>query len=196
MANKDITLKVYPSGFLGSDSASLTRPIPLAQIRDQIINMTATTAPDTRTANQDLISLYNASVGKPDVFLSFDYREKVLKEVLKSFGVTDIYVWMTVQRNSLYWSQSHSDWIDETLGYIYKGRPRKYVGGIWRRSLNVQENVGGPERQSALITELYGHNGKTGINRDTSLIKFVNDWLTCNNGFDDLLNSVNLIFGK
>ena len=196
MASNDITLKVYPSGFLGSDTASLTRPIPLAQIRDQIINMTAAATPDTRTANQDIISLYMASVGKPDVFRSFEYKEKVLTQALKAFGVDDIYVWLTVQRDSVYWSNAHADWIDETLGYIYKGRARRYVGGIWRRSLNVPENVGGPEKPSPLMLELYGRDGKSGTNRDTSLTKFIHDWVSCENGFDDLLNSLNLIFGK
>lgn len=194
MADSSITLKTYPSGYLGSDQASKTRPMPVAQIRDMIINMTATASPDTRTANQDIVDIFTSSVSKPDIFHDFDYRERVLTLAMKAFGVTDIYVWISSQRYSRYWSINHADWIDETLSYIYHGGTRRYIGAIWKRSLNVQENIGGPTKQSQLVTELFGTDGKSG--QDTSLHSMIQKWCSREGGFDDLLNSINLLFGK
>lgn len=198
--------KVYPSGFLGSGEVGTTRPIDMEKIRNRLFDLSAITNPDGHTANIDVVRLWDDTIfGSPE-YKEFEFKERILKIALPAFGTAKILDWIQLQRNSPYYGDYHEKWIDETLMYVFAGRPRTLSIHNWTTLLQMVDthNI---ETDSEITKHFFfGKSLNKPIPKLTQIHQiqspnllvtdFIGQWVQRKGGIDDLVCSLHVLFGK
>lgn len=195
-------LKIYPSGFLGSNLVPQTAPVDVITTAKQLFNKGLNPKVSRYTGNQEVVSLWDDACAGSPAYHTFDFKMQVVEAGLRAFGTFKLIDWIGMQAESPYWSTNHRDWIDETLAFVYDGRRRRLSENNWRVLLTAdQDNLSG-ERLSRivrhyLLSEKLRSEAVTHPFRGNITVgEFVADWCAREGGNQDLLGSLNNLFGK
>lgn len=185
----NFALKIYPSGFLGAENVTHTKPIDLENIKKTLFSAMNIANPDGHTANLAVLQMYKKYIGNETAHKSFQFKEEVLKIALSAFGTDSVYVWVAAQKRSPYYGKWHSRWIDETLSFVLEGKNRDLSPPNWI-GLLATPGCDGDKLPSPTVSKLLG-----GSNAELSIQTFILEWVRRPGGIDDLIQSLNILFG-
>ena len=199
---EEVEFKVYPSGFLGSHSVATTKPIDVEKIKDRLFDLSAISNPDGHTANLEVTRLWGKVIEGTPEYKLFDFKENILVTALKAFGAMRIIDWLRIQQESPYYSDYHTRWVDETLAYVFEGKPRVYSTHNWTTLLQMVPGV--TERGITPATKHYfyqdtNYKQLAMINYPSPnllMTDFIATWVSQPFGIDDLIASLYVLFGE
>lgn len=198
-------LKLYVRGFFGSRALSTEavqkRVGPLRSVFDLTPE-----AVQHVVSNESVIEIYTQVVGRQVHHVKFDYRERVIKVALRSFGLFDFAMWLEVQKTSPTFTQLHADFLMDTLNYIATGKRRIPVDS-WERMISTGANdpfnkIQYCPKELSLFDSSMRFNNTGEITSTVAQNKnpynlntVINRWLSHSGGFSDLVVSLYILFG-
>lgn len=195
-------LKIYPSGFLGSPNVPQTRPIDVVTTASRLLNKSYMPQHSSYLANAEVYDLWTDVVsGDPD-YKKFEFKERVLKCALSAFGTERIMDWIEAQQINLKAGESHYRWIDETLLYIFAGKNREMSTNNWYVLLSAGGIGTNRSIQSKVIKHyMLGEKDRdiwtpSTYRADMTVREFILAWVRAKGGMEDLITSLNVLFGK
>jgi len=192
----DNSLKIYPSGFLGSSVNPQTLPLDLISKAKQLFNNALVTKVSPYTASLDVIELWQVAISGSSEHNTFEFSERVLRYAISAFGVDQLLDWLDAQISSPEYNDNHSRWIDETIEYVFGGRRRNLSDNNWIMLLHAGDNEPLKRGYSDTVKR-YLLTGSILENRSNITIKnFILHWVRQPNGIHDLLSSLNVLYGK
>jgi hypothetical protein len=198
----NISLKPYPSGFLGS--TNVTQAVTIKEsdektILNQVFNRVSTSKVSPHSSAQELNKLWKTNLsGNASDESEFDFNEKVLILAKSIFGTDTFSQWLSVQSMNLEYTKEHHKFIDETINFIYYNvnRPMAFNNWITLLSGSVVETVT-PKytalQEKWLIESLRSDRNK--INASMSIESLLLDWVRKDKGINDLLCTLYVLFG-
>lgn len=192
----DNQLKVYPSGFYGSNQVAQTLPLDLVSKAKLLLNNSSVKKINPYTASQDVVELWATTISDTPEYTTFEFKEKIIKCALTVFGSEKLIDWLSIQVESPEYSKIHSEWIDETISFVYGGKSRQLSHNNWIALLTAVDNV---HINVGLSDTVKYHLLSRGVlvNRSNVTIRqFILNWLKQPNGINDLLSSLNVLYGK
>lgn len=189
-ANSDLCY--YPSGFLGSGAAPLTKAVIPAIAERTSRSINAIVEPNLMGGNGDVQALWDAVVaGEPGVD-KFEFREKTLRVAKAAFGTVKLYDWLVAQTNTPGFSPWQADYLNETLEFALYGVPRRLSYNNWVVLLAPNHAMPPKDLPRTLcewLADRYQRGGMT-------ITSFIGCWLTQERGVIDLLETLYVLFGK
>ena len=190
---------IYGRGFLGYDNG-------LARKEDQnfdIKKQTALVRFQKPSSKQKGFGVFNEAVDKLYLQLtrqerdltSFPYRRAVLIEALRAFGTYSFKDWCKLQTTSFYFTENHRRFLEDTLNFIRTGE-RSYGLRPWEFTLN-QENATYQSKKVIFDYDAYFDSFKeSNGSSDFSTASTIQRWVSQPRGFEDMIVTLHLIFGK
>lgn len=192
--------RLYPRGFLGDlnnnpienkrdDGAEVLRAIRNAETKPPRTAMVG--AP-----NQDIGILYHEYMVTPSVMERFAWREKLLTVALKAFGTDSLALWLKAQPTSPYFGKRHRDFVNDCLLFV-NGRQRTLALSSWDMIIS-NDDFSSVASTGTKVKDMYDeYAGNTGSMREhVSIVDLISMWCGCENGYSDLLISLNIMFGR
>lgn len=200
---KNQPLVVYPRGFIGVVTAGLNKEQNEKTYAKQVIALRY-----NKLEEEESNDVYNLNVTKlyrqvMDSVLGFDkllFTKAVVIQALVNFGHNDIEEWLGVQRQSRYFSLNHQRFILETFKFIQTGKRitslRSWEIVIRRKSISDAESVLNNRSFDKSVAEFFSSNALDGKPTTSNLLRLIPLWLSHRGGAEDLLITLNIIFGK
>lgn len=210
----NLQLKIYPSGFIGSNRVQTTKNLDLLSIETQMLNLSSIANPDSYTGNLEVTDLWENVISGTPEHSTFDFKERILRCASEAFGEESVYRWITAQKKSPYFGEYHAMWLDETLHFVMSGIPRSYSIHNWSVLLRLKDNELlapetpatayyfkgiGPRPQKANVLQFNTADTPPDVLKLTNATPFdvfIKTWCSRKGGIDDLMGSLFLLFGK
>lgn len=194
-------MAVYPvlqSGFIGMTQEGLRRPDPIeATLRESVLLKDIKQPLSKYFYSPEVTELFARWCGDPKSLKDFDFREQILKAAIKAFSTISFYRWLELQNEKTTFSDLHKAFIMETLEYIFMYKERSIQPVQWLRLLEADDKSA---RVKVDLTKYYPHdnagNAITGWDIPVKLEKVIASWVSLDNGFEDLLVCLMIIFGS
>lgn len=183
-------LRDYPSGFLGSASVKNTRPMEKAANQARILDGSSINPIEGRPAALEVCQIWEAYSSGADEAKTFEFTERVISCAVKVFGTTYLIDWIAAQPASPDWDEWNFRWIEETLNYVYRGKPRALSYNNWVSLLAI-DGDDGPTQNSEAFKRL-----GDGSHHHATIADFIQSWLQNDGGFTDLVESLYVLFGN
>lgn len=185
-------LKIYPSGFLGSSTAPQIEESAIQAVRQRLFGTTVAADTPVFSANRDVTNLWKEIVSDTPDFKSFAFKERIIKAAIQAFGTKTIKAWVEAQHRSQFHTQYHQNWIEETLNFVLGSRPRCYPHNVWFPLMRCGqgEPISSPSMAVRRILE------EVPDMHALSIEDFVVMWCRQPKGVDDMMASLNVLFGK
>lgn len=194
-------LKPYPSGFLGSNTVQQTTADNLYDVKaavNQMFNRPNTATASKFTSSVEVNSIWSDVLAGGSKVNTFEFKERVIKAAIKSFGTETFAEWLSAQSANPQFTKDHHRFIDETILFVRDGNKRDYTFSNWFLILGSD----GLENDTVKYTQiqqtylLQNNQYQSGRNNTSKTIKeFVMDWVKQNKGIEDLTSSLFVLFG-
>lgn len=206
--NGQSAFRLYPRGFLGGFPPAqiertervIDRPIFDHQYRLNIVRP----ADNTTYPNSVIVELYNKYISQPAETNTFEFRKKVYQVALTAFGTDRFDRWYIQQLYSPAFGDNHSRFLDDTFNFI-NGKRREMSTTMWGTLIEMEKSPGIPAKASEVATKFFDLGTLTGEdNRGPSCIDrshvdlpyVIQAWVSRPDGFEDLLLTLNILFGS
>ena len=196
---------VYGSGFIGFDinitERKVTRPSTTKMLVDSRFNKPPMSKPNYELHNDRVSDLYDRLITQTSDMTSFTFKDEIVTTALTAFGTQNFNTWVMLQNSSPFVTREHARFIMETLAFI-AGTPRQISLSVWQRILkkrqeNQQPRLETPIDPSAFFRDINPDFTFSGLQQSRSdLGAIVAEWTSRPRGFEDMLWSLNVIFGK
>lgn len=188
MPSDEIILRPYPSGFLGSALVKNTAPIDQERMRHRMFSHSAISDLEGRPASLIVAQLWDLISSGVGEVRTFEFHEQVLAHALVVFGRQCWTDWVVAQKQAPNYDSYHCQWLIETLEYVHLGKPRKLTCFNWVALLAAAGDDVSRADEIKLDELLYDIG-------EPALDTFLQMWLTQPGGFEDLLQSLHVLFG-
>lgn len=131
-------------------------------------------------------SLYDIYHARTAVSRSWNYRRSVIESAIRLFGNFD--VWLRDQRNNPWIVGHNRKFIEETVDFIH-GKPRLLSVHVWQDLIEDTSDIGRSLSINALGIDLSSKG------RGESTTQMLQQWMSRPNGIDDLILTLNVLFG-
>jgi hypothetical protein len=191
-------LKLYVRGFFGSKANSSetfqtwkSRPIlSVFDLDPQAV--------DHVVANESVVEVYNQLVRRQVIHTDFDFRERVIRIAGQAFGVGNFGLWAAVQKESPTFTQTHADFISDTVRFIVNGK-RQMPVSMWEHLIGPGSNDPNapPTFEDALFPQLPdGYSFRSQVQTNNNLSNVICRWLSQQGGFTDMVTTLYTLFGE
>lgn len=216
------TVVLYPRGFLGFDIGLAARD-PNTNL-DQILAAIRFNRPVPKQAviasNHDVDELWREFTTARKYVTQANFREKILLAGLRAFGTDNFEEWCAIQERSPFFTDMHRRFLNDTFNFILTGNRSMNVMS-WQTLLEYEEathkdreirldyktlfgaNLGGYMPTTPFIDIVTGPawprpgaNGYNPIHPRTELSSVLHFWVAKDNGFEDLIASLFILFGS
>lgn len=197
MAAQD-NLKLYVRGFFGSKMMSNETYHP---VRSQPILSVFDLNPEALkhvVCNESVVSIYTQMVMRQVIHTDFDFRERAIKVALSAFGVDNFHLWVKLNAASPMFTQTHADFITDTVRFIMTGK-RNLPVGTWEQVISPGSNDPNdeiefdPQLMSCLPT---GYSTLRRQPTQANLHNIIALWLSRDGGFTDMVVTLYTLFGE
>jgi hypothetical protein len=193
---------VLQSGFLSPTNPLFHVSDPIsAQIVNQQLKM-GVSVKETLSPfhyHAELNNLFHAHTTNPCLLDAFDFRERLLQNIKNAIGLTSFYTWFLIQKNSPYLTNTHIQFMEDTLHYLDTGQRRVAVTS-WLATVSARHTPNPDlkaffsphsyfERQ---VVRTFQSRQKELSNINTALV----NWCAHPDGFGDLLYFSKIVFGE
>ena len=200
MNDKDYV--VFPRGFIGVANTSLNTEKNKKTAVDKIIDLrykNVDTDVDSDVYNSIITRLHGNMIDSL-VRDKLSFNKAIIVEAFKSFDDNNFGVWINLQKNSRYFTVNHQKFILETLKYIQTGRRdtsfRTWEVILHREIIDDSEHVSKNSKFDIELKNFFAHQLSDGLTLSNSLPRIFPQWLSHRGGNEDLLLTLNIIFGK
>ncbi len=191
---------VYPHGFVGARLISREPPTPsdMAEKFGAMLTGDGVIMPESvKPYNKVVENLTRTLLSGSPLSRTFDFREKILKTALTAFGSSDIGVWYAEQYKSAEFGDIHQRFLDDCFRFIMTGE-RELVPEYWYKILSCKEDrtddLGSVTR--AAFGTGWGDRAQRFLDRPNKTIqKVICEWTAQKGGHEDMLLSMNILFG-
>lgn len=190
------TYPILQSGFVGLTQQGLRRPdIVEPSLRQSVIFKEYKLPLARYFFSPEVTELFVAWSSNPNSLKDFDFRERIIKAALASFGNPSIYRWITMQDEKPTVSDLHKAYILETMEYLFADKPRSIQNVQWIRLLEASEKS---HRVHVDVEKYFSRSAlgpATEFRLPSALRDIIRAWVTKEQGFEDLLITLFVIFG-
>ncbi len=151
------------------------------------------------TVNPQIMRSYEQLVRGDIKAVSFDFRERVIREALGAFGTDSLAAWVAELIDLQTVTQGHIDFVNDFLGFALDGCDRKLPPQTWEAlivpQIRTSEPLKIPDHVNSFLgtTEYLG--GLVREQRDCSIAYLISQWLSRPTGFTDMTVTLNTLFG-
>lgn len=196
---KDHDIVVYDRGFIGFDNGL----IELSESDNSLKSKVNAIKLNKSTKKEENDLIYNAAIDKLYTqlikgernFKSFNFKRAILIEAIRSFYIHSFNDWCLLQEEFEYFTENHKNFLNDTFNFILNGE-RKYGLRVWEYILKKENKVleinSNNKLQVREFFELLNENKE----KNFSITNVISKWVSQSNGYEDLLCSLHLIFGK
>lgn len=185
-------LKIYPSGFLGSSTVAMIEESAVQAVRQRLFGTVVNSELPAFSANRDISALWKEVVSGTQDFKSFEFKERIVRAAITAFGTKTIKAWVEAQHRSEYHTPYHQSWIEETLNYVLASKPRAYPWSVWFPLMRCGQ--GEPIKGTSMAVRRILEESPDV--RALSVEDFIVMWCRQPDGVNDLIASLNIVFGK
>ena len=211
---------ILQSGFIAIPHGDLVLPIkdPINETINNVLQgKTNVEPPQKYHYDKTITDLYHQYTENHRILTNFEYRERVLQAALHAFSHSSLNSWIEMQSKSEFFTFMHKEFILDTLHYLTNGS-RKINIESWPFLLEVRQATlkdrdfvlneapyfaggGSPLDTTKPYWAGYYDGTPYGIGRTqplpngdihTVLIR----WTSIDNGYSDLIQALNIIFGS
>ena len=195
------TFKIYPRGFLGSVQSPTVERSATGTSNDAGLvgrlqyDMTLFDANKSKkiTANMIIDKHYRDFVRSGSI--NFNKREQVFIAALNAFGTKNIYQWYCAQFESPSFGETNRTFLDDIFKFIQTGR-RALPLTNWNSLVRADETNDGNRQLGTHASSYFGCGTVDNMPiRYTSVQQFLQDWLSREGGFNDMIFSLFILFG-
>lgn len=191
-------LKLYVRGFFGSDAMS-TESVEAPRARPilSVFDLDPKALKHV-VCNESVVEVYNQMIRRQVIHTDFDFRERVIKIALTAFGVNDFITWAKLNTNSPTFTQTHADFITDTVRFITTGKRHMPVS-MWEHLVSPGTNdpTSPIDYDRSLMTMLPGGwSSRSKQPVPYNIHNVVTQWLSQSGGFTDMVTSLYTLFGE
>lgn len=199
----DKFLVVYQRGFIGVSTPGLNVETNDKTIIDKVIDLRY-----NKTEQTDVTEVYNLNIVKIyrtliEGILTKDKLtivKAILVEAIRGFGSNDFAEWLELQKKSRYFSKHQQNFILDTLRFIKTGR-RETSFRTWefilkKEQTNDTTHVSQNKNFDKEVEDFFSSISSDGKPINIDLNRILAQWLTHRNGYEDLILTLNILFGK
>lgn len=192
---------ILQSGFVTSsddDTASLNSNVNL--FKDYVLNKGYLKTNNEYLYSEKVKVLFDMYMADHKSLNVFDFREKILIEAFNSFKINSMFFWFRSQAMSPFLSSMHIEFLLDTLEYVDSGKRRMDISQ-WKNLLDTNSKKSSTDLNvDKFFNEDYSKPvGNDGLMRigglPGTMEDFIRSWVIKENGFEDLLISLYVIFG-
>lgn len=194
-------LRLYPRGFLGKNVQSQTERT-VNPYQDQInqhqfmVDTNQNSSVSAIVANPEVEGVYADYIRDVVATSSFEFKERILKVALDSFGTINFGTWCIAQYDSKAAGDLHNRFIEDTLRFIVEGR-REMSLPTWMAIIKITDegnNIGHMSQQTKdYLKILSDYRAET---YNISLIEVIQKWCSKPGGMEDMLVTLHVLFGS
>lgn len=184
---------ILQSGFIASSESGLSvHKTETDIVLDYTLGKTHLKNINNYFFSKDITALHKAWHGDQSLLTKFEFREKILKEAKQAFAFltgTSFQKWVQLQVDKESVTDMHMHFLNETIGFIF-GKTRTMTVHQWYSLLEA--------RSTNNHSDISLNINNLGIDSSSiySLEKVIQLWVSRKDGFEDLLNSLFVIFGE
>jgi hypothetical protein len=196
------TLKVYPSGFIGSGLVGQTPAENILSIAKHLNNQMPIRAPAIYTANLQAVNLWQDVINGSSTCNTFEFKEKIIECALQAFGTATIGEWLSIQASSPGFSKMNLSFIEETILFIYGRKQRNLGVSSWCALLDCDDKDNSNCLESKIVKHFIMGVPLSGVDLnpaylvDEPISRLILDWMQVPQGPRDLLESLVILFGR
>jgi hypothetical protein len=184
---------VLQSGFVSFTKDGLLRPPPHEDMMLRRILMKDFMISNLdQYYNGEVTAVYEEWRADPSLMRTFEFRERVLLAAFKAFACENMHRWFTVQLKLHSLSIMHEKFLEETLNFIKWNTPRTIEATQWEKFIEHPTKL----HNTSLDADKWLTGDDVNYYISTTIDKFLAKWVSRVNGFEDLLISLNVIFGS
>lgn len=201
---KEHLLVVFSRGFIGLSTPGLNKETNKKTVADQLIDIRYRA--DTKT--EDKMEVYNVNITKMYTAMidgtyhgnSITFNKAIIVEALRNFGSVNLLDWINLQKTSRYFTSNHQKFLLDTLNFIVTGK-RKTTIRTWeiilkRKTVDDVESVSNNKEFDSKILSFLNSIASDGNPISSNLTRIIPEWFSHRGGNEDLLLTLNIIFGK
>jgi hypothetical protein len=201
MAEDHGQFKIYPRGFLGATlRPHVSKSSSLLENNNgfhQVISRSITKSNGVMDFNTRISGLNAEYIRGEARCLSFGFRREILQCAIAAFGTQDFENWYLQQHICPVAGEFHQKFLQDTLHFISEGK-RDMCLENWQALLALSEQGGISKDIGDYAKAFFGI--RNGVNnryrQNTQLLDVLQQWCARPNGIEDLLGSLNILFGS
>jgi hypothetical protein len=146
--------------------------------------------------NRRIIHNYVTLLRNPEVSQTFDFREKVIKDVKDAFGMPFLDAWFGACYAAGYMDPLRQRFLEETMNYIC-GKGRGMAINVYLSSIGFATEKCKVEGFTPAISDLLGVSRPDNALRQNTLktSEVLQGWIAQPGGFNDLVTSAMIFWG-
>ena len=187
---------VHVNGFVGAALDSHGQLVSSKPVQTTGGNPVSVSQSITHTYNRSIVDNYVTLLRSPQATITFDFREKVIKDVLAAFGMPYLDAWFAANYATGYVDPLRARFLDETVSFV-TGRGRAMPLNVYVSSIGIPDTKQPLKEFSEPIAELLGiasvDNGLTANTLKTS--EFIQSWIAQPGGFNDMMTAAMILWG-
>lgn len=206
---------ILQSGFVSFPNRDLQKDTPTEPtIRQEVIFKVKRNPLEKYHYSKEVSELFSRWVNNRNALKDFGFRERILKAAFSLFKNISFFEWLRFQNDKPMFSDLHRVYAIETLDYLTGRSPRKIENIQWIRLLEANEKTSGtrvdldsyfirngqseaigPVCEIASSASNYG-SAMNAKQLPMKLVDILQIWTAKERGFEDLLITLNVIFGS
>lgn len=189
-------LPVLQSGFIAMSDAPFRLPDPsIPTIRSAVIFSEFKPPLQNFFYSELITELYDNYSANRRLMDDMDFRERLLRAAFEAFGTPMVAKWIMLQQNTDVVTALHMRFLIDTFEFIVTGNERYMQPTSWIDLIEHSESAHTVKVDAASYLKLKNKlNGYREI--PSSFVELIATWTRRKNGFEDLLVSLFVIFGR
>lgn len=200
----DRYLVVFPRGFIGRANPGLNKETNNTTMADKIeavrYNNMSTREQTSEVYNLNVTQMYEAMVGQYTTRCKLTVIKAIVLEAFRNLGERDFSDFIGMQRESRYFTRQHQDFILDTLRFIQTGKRdtslRTWEIVLRRKLIDDVQSVHCHPRYDKCVADFFNSSAVDGLPITGSMHRVISQWMSHRNGHEDLLLTLNILFGK
>lgn len=194
---------IYPRGFVGFDTDAVKAKKKLNDIiptlRSLEFNRYIQQDNNVYPSNTTINELWKEYINNVSTTKTFAFRERILLAALSAFGTNSFYDWCLLQLENKLVAPIHKKFIIDIFYFITTGK--KSIGNqTWLNLIRIDNHkVFKTNDSNNFNKEIYDYfllDKDPQYQKQTTLFYHITEWTQQENGFDDLLGSLMVLFGE
>lgn len=199
----DRYLVVFPRGFIGRANSGLNKETNNETMADKIEAIRYNNMSREQTIevyNLNVTEMFNVMINQRLAHDKLQFVKAVIYEAYRNFGDRDFMDWISIQRESRYFTRNHQEFILDTMRFIETGKrntsTRTWEVLLRRNLIDDSQSVHNHPRYAKCVAGFFSSLAVDGKPLTGAMDRVISQWLSHRNGHEDLLLTLNIVFGK
>lgn len=183
---------VLQSGFLCTNLGVLEKgKVEKPNFSDIVLVKSHLKLDEVNYYSKEVQRLYEEYCSNAAIINRFSFRAQILKFAFKLFNDQSFRSWISLQKNSVHFTELHRAFIIQTLQYI-NGNERPIHATQWFSLLSCS----GATKDVNLDLEAYLDKDKSIKFMNSDIYELIKNWVSRKGGFTDLLTTLHAVYGQ